>query len=182
MSQQKLTIVSVDNFNQRFGNSDYAVFTCQTKDNNFITTAVTHNMLQRRGVNIDLLDSLVGSTLLINDDTDIRTGEFITGEDRISGIIDGTRINPNSGKPATILLTNSANSSLIKGELYATETKDLAAATNAKVQMEKAKERKSLAAQRAAERIRAKMAEQSTSVAATTADAQLETNEEDSPF
>lgn len=181
MSQQKLTIVSVDNFNQTFGNSDYAVFTCQTKENDFITTGVTHNMLQRRGVNIDLLDALVGSTILVNDDTDIRTGEFMTGEERISGIVNGTRINPNSGKPATILLTNSANSNLIKGDLYTAETKDLAAATNAKVQQEIKKEKKALSAQRAAERIRAK-ALGLTEPTQPVVEAQLETNEEESPF
>lgn len=158
----KLQIVSVESFSQTFGNTDYAVFSCQTEGSQFIPVAVSHNALRSKGVNPGLLDSLVGSTLIANDEVNIITGEFSTGQDRVEAVTTGTY---------GILLLNKANSSLIKSELYISEMKDLASTTQAKVQVEEKKERKAEAARRIADRLRAKLA--GSSVAPV-----LETNEE----
>jgi hypothetical protein len=176
----KLTITSVDNFSQQFGNTDYAVFTCQTENQDFITVAVSHNALRSRGINTELLDSLVSSILVAQDDTDVRTGLVTSGQDRVDGIVNGTLLNPNTGKAATLLLFNKANCSIIKSDVYVAEMKDLASATQAKIDLEKTKERKLEQQKRNAERLRAKL----TSSAVTKTEepvAELETNDEE-PF
>ena len=124
-----------------------------------------------RGVNLNLLDALIGSTLIVQDDTDIITKVFHTGQERIAQIVDGTLINPRTGKPSGMLMLNKANSTLLKADLYVAETKDLASSSQAKYQVEKEKERKLELARRSRERVQALM---STPVA------ELETNE--NPF
>jgi hypothetical protein len=179
MSQQKLTIVSVDNYSQLFGNTEYAVFTCTTSENKTIPVAVTHNLLERRGVNINLLDSLVTSTILVNDDVDSRTGEITSADERVNRIINGTFINERTGRPVSLLTVNSANGGLLKAELYTAETKDLASSIQAKVQTEKAKQKKIDSSLRLADRLRQALNKTEETVPST--DAVLETNEE-SPF
>jgi hypothetical protein len=170
MATEKLSILSVDNFQQRFGNSDYAMFSTTTPKGDSIVTGLSYNLLQSRGINTDLLDSLVGSTILVNDSTDIRTGEFIEGNERVRKVVDKE---PNN----SVLLISKANGSLIKSELYATETINLASSTQAKFLVEKEKERKNEAARRMAQKLAAKL---SAPVDAQPKGAQLETNED--PF
>lgn len=158
----KLQIVSVESFSQTFGNTDYAVFSCETEGSQVIPVAVSHNALRSRGVNTNLLDSLVGSTLVANDEVNIITGEFSTGQDRVAAVTEGTY---------GILLLNKANSSLIKSELFKAEMIELASTTQAKVQVEEKKERKLDAAKRVAERRQAKLAASAVSPV-------LETNDE----
>lgn len=174
----KLTIVSVDNFSQTFGSTDYAVFTASTESNDIVNVAVTHNALRSRGINIDLLDSLVGSTLIATQNTDIQTGLVTSGKERVQGLVDGTLLNPNTGKPATILLFNRSNCSLVKSELYMSDTKDLASLTQAKVQIEEKKERKIENSRRVAERMKAKASSQPVAQS----EPSLEINEEETPF
>lgn len=176
----KLTIVSVDNFQQAFGNSDYAIFTTKTESGSYLPTAVSYNALRSRGININLLDNLVGSTLIANNDTDVQTGLVTSGSDRIKGIVDGTALNPKTGKPITILLLNKANSSIIKSELYSSETKDFAATIQAKVEVEEKKEKALVSKQRSADRLAA--AARATPVVTVAETADLEVNEEDVPF
>ena len=171
-TQGLLKIVSVDNFNQTFGTTDYATFKCETESRDIISVAVSHNALTARGVNLNLLDSLDGSTLICQDDTDIVTKVFHTGKERIAQIVNGTLINPRTGKVSSMLMLNKANSSLLKADLYVSETKDLASSSQAKYQVEKEKERKLEQARKSQERLRAL---QSAPVVA-----DLETNED--PF
>ena len=171
-TQALLKIVSVDNFNQTFGSTDYATFKCETEGRDSISVAVSHNALTSRGVNLNLLDALIGSTLIVQDDTDIVTKVFHTGQDRVSQIVDGTLINPRTGKPSSMLMLNKANSTLLKADLYIAETKDLASSSQAKYQVEKEKERKLEQARKSRERIQLLMSSPVT--------AELETNE--NPF
>lgn len=175
----KLTIISVENFSQTFGSTDYAVFTASTESKDIINIAVTHNALRSRGINVDLLDSIVGSTLIATQNTDIQTGLVTSGKERVQSLVDGTLLNPNTNKPATILLFNKSNCSLIKSELYLSETKDLASLTQAKVQIEEKKERKIENSRRVAERMRAKG---SVETPVAQPEPSLETNDEEAPF
>jgi hypothetical protein len=152
-TQALLKIISVDNFNQTFGSTDYSTFKCETESRDSISVAVSHNALTSRGVNLNLLDSLLGSTLIVQDDTDIVTKVFHTGQDRVSQIVNGTLINPRTGKPSSMLMLNKANSTLLKADLYIAETKDLASSSQAKYQVEKEKERKLEQARKSRERI-----------------------------
>jgi hypothetical protein len=152
-TQGLLKIVAVDNFNQTFGSTEYATFKCETESRDSISVAVSHNALTARGVDLNLLDSLLGSTLIVQDDTDIVTKVFHTGQDRIAQIVDGTLINPRTGKPSSMLMLNKANSTLLKADLYIAETKDLASSSQAKYQVEKEKERKLEQARKSRERI-----------------------------
>lgn len=158
----KLQILSVENFSQQFGSTEYAVFISETEDKQIIPVAVSHNALRSRGVNTDLLDFLEGSTIVANDEVNISTGVFSTGKDRVQSVIDGTY---------GILLLNKANCSLIKSELYTEHVKDLASTTQAKLQVEERKERKFNSAKRIAERRKAKLESKSV--------AMLETNDEE---
>lgn len=185
MSSSKLTIVSVDNFCQQMGNTEYAIFTCLTDKQQEIPVAVSYNALLSRGVKIDLLDLLIGSTLVANDDTNIKTGEFITGTDRVQGIVDGTLINTDTdskrfGEPITILLLNKANSTLIKCSTYMADTKDLVSTTQAKVQVEKDKEKVLNAERRKQDRLRARASATPVVVAEKVEEPVLEVN--DLPF
>jgi len=152
-TQALLKIISVDNFNQTFGSTDYSTFKCETESRDSISVAVSHNALTSRGVNLNLLDSLLGSTLIVQDDTDIVTKVFHTGQDRVAQIVNGTLINPRTGKPSSMLMLNKANSTLLKADLYIAETKDLASSSQAKYQVEKEKERKLEQARKSRERI-----------------------------
>lgn len=181
-NSSKLSIVSVENFSQTFGNTDYAVFSCQTESNDFLPVAVSHNALRSRGVNIDLLDNLVGSTIIANNDTDIQTGLVTSGKDRVQGILDGTLLNPKTSLPVTILLLNKSNCSIIKSELYNSEMKDLASTTQAKVIVEEKKERKLESSRRIADRLRAKLTAVPTTPKVEESTPSLEVNDEDTPF
>lgn len=171
MATEKLSIVSVDNFQQRFGSTDYAMFNTTTPNGDSIVTGLSYTLLQSRGINTDLLDALVGSTILVNDTTDIRTGEFIEGSERVRKVADKE---PNN----SVLLVSKANGSIVKSELYATETKDLASSTQAKFLVEKDRERKNEAARRMAARLAAKI--DGVTPVVEKSSAKLETNED--PF
>jgi hypothetical protein len=152
-TQALLKIVSVDNFSQSFGIHDYATFNCETEEGKSISAAVTHNALTSRGVNLNLLDSILGSTLIVQDDTDLQTKIFKTGKERVAQIVDGTFINPRTGNVAKMLMLNRANCSLLKADLYISETKDLASSSQAKYQVEKEKERRLERARKSRERV-----------------------------
>ena len=193
MANQKLTIVSVDNFCQPIGNSDTAVFTAETETKEFLPVAVTYNALKSRGINVDLLDNLVGSTIICTKDTNVKDGVVTEASDRVRGILDGTLINndvtsKNYGKPITIMLLNRTNCSIIKSSVYVNETKDLVSTTQAKVIVEQQKEKAKVAELRGMERLRARLNPTSVATPAEVAEpvvvqpeAVLDTNE-DIPF
>lgn len=181
MPSVKLTVLSVENFSQQFGTTDYAVFTCSTVNNEQLQVAVTHNLLERRGVDIPMLDSFVSSTLLVNDDVDSRTAEFTSAEDRVQRVLDGTFINPRTGRPISLLTINSANGGLIKSDLYKSATNDLTSSTNAKVKVIKEEKKKLDGLARLAERNKATATAKP--VAETvTEEAVLDVNEAEIPF
>lgn len=171
MPSAKLQILSVDNFSQMLGSTDYAVFTCMTDSKETISVAVTHNALTSRAINIELLDNLVGSTIVANDSVDL-DGVVTSGVERVQGIVDGSFINERTGKAATLLTLNRSNCSIIKSETYIAETKDLIGITNAKLKSEEKRQRRLDALKRAAER------RQTALVAVEESQPELEVNEE----
>lgn len=181
MANQNVKLVSVDNVNQTFGQTDYVVFNAETTEKHPIAVAITHNALRRTGVDIMLVDSLVGSTVIIKDSTDNRTGLVLTAEEKVNRVVNG-EINPNSGKPFSIVLCNALECSIVKSELYLAETKDLASSISAKVNMEKEKERKLLAMKRANERLRGLIGPKTEEKIVEKTEAVLDTNDEESPF
>lgn len=191
MANQKLTIVSVDNFEQPIGNQNSAVFTCETETKEFLPVAITHNKLTAQGIKVDLLDNLIGSTIICTKDTNVKTGNVLEADFRIRGILDGTLINDDIdskkyGQPITILLLNRTNCSIIKSSVYVNETKDLVSTTQAKVIVEERKEAQRVKELRGAERLRARLNPTSETTAKPVAvvaepEAVLDTNE-DVPF
>jgi len=181
----KLKVVSVDNFEQTFGKSDYAMLSCLTESNEELTVGVTHNALKSRGINLSLLDNLVGCTVVATDNTDLNTGIVTSGFDKVQGILDGTAINdnprsPNFGNPITILLLNRSNCTIQKSDILIAETKDLDSLTQSKVIMEVKKEKALATSKRIQERLAAKLG--TTPTAAPKEEVSLEVNEEESPF
>lgn len=137
----KLQVTGINNFSQPFGKGYYAVFNCLTEDGSEITAAVNHNALARVNVNIDLLDLFVGSTIVALDNTDLDTQEITSGFDRVQGIVDGTTISPKSGLPQTIILFNSLNCRLEKGDEYKTQTMSMVVDVKAAVQIAESKQK-----------------------------------------
>lgn len=181
MANQNLKLVNVDNVSQTFGQTDYVVFNAETTDKHPIAVAITHNALRKTGVDIMLVDSLVGSTVIIKDSVDNRTGLVLTAEEKVNRIVNG-EINPNSGKPFSIVLCNALDCSILKSEIYLAETKDLASSISAKVVIEKEKERKLLAMKRASDRLRGILAPKTEEKIVEKTEAVLESNDEESPF
>jgi hypothetical protein len=180
MANVNLKLVALDNANQTFGQTDYAMFNAETTEKQPVVVAVTHNALTRAGINLSLLDSLTSSTIVVKDDTDVRSGELVTGDSKVDRVIN-QEINPISGKPYQIVLLNSANCSILKSDLYLAENKDLASSISAKVVIEKEKERKLLSAKRASDRLRGLIGPKVEQKTEQSVDAELPTNEE-SPF
>ena len=167
----KLTVVAVDNHYQQFGSTDYVTVIAETADKNQIPIAMSHNMLRKTGISEGLFDSLAGSHIIVKDDTDIRTGEFLTADERVQQVVDKV---PNR----TILLCNGANALFAKSEQLIAEMKDINASISAKVAVEKDRERRLLNAKRRAERLASST---STAVSAPAGEPALEDNE-DAPF
>lgn len=170
----KLTVLSVDNHYQTFGNTDYVTVIAETPNKEEIPVALSHNMLRKTGISEGLFDSLAGSFIIVKDDTDIRTGEFLTAEERVQQVVDKV-------EKRTILLCNGANTSFVKSEVLVSEMKDINASVQAKVAVEKDKERRLLSAKRRAERLAGITANSVSAPVAQTADAELPDNEE-APF
>lgn len=179
MANVKLNLVALENANQTFGQTDYVVFQAETTDKHPVVVAITQNALIGANINLSLVDYLNGSSITIKDDTDIRTGEFISGEDRVNRVVNQD-INPVTGRPYQIVLANRANCSITKSELYLAETKDFASAVQSKVVIEQAKERKLNAMRRASDRLRNAIGVKAESTPS--AEPVLETNTEESPF
>jgi hypothetical protein len=186
----KLQILSVNNFKQNFGSTEYAVFNCSTDKNDGLTVAVSYPALEASGISISLLDDIIGSTIIATDNTDLVTGAVTSGADRVQGIIDGTILNdnpksPNFGNPIKVLLLNRTNCSIVKSASLISEIKQLDSLTQSKVVIEKAKEKALVTARRNQERMQAKLlgltpdkpADEKAPVAPV-----LETNTEDIPF
>lgn len=183
----ELKIVTVDNHNTTIGrgNADYATFECETPDSNIVMVAVTHNLLTRSGVQLDMLDLLNGSTIIVNDDENRDTGEFTSAEERLENVIDGTW---------GILTINSANGRIKKSPLYIAETKELTASIQAKLRIEKDNVRKIDAMKRAQERYEKKLREKQAQPASQVTEPQptetvvdetqavLESNSDEIPF
>lgn len=167
----KLTVVSVENHSQTFGNTDYVTVIAETSDNVQIPVALSQNLLRKTGIHEGLYDSLAGSHIIVKDDTNIQTGEFTTADDRIQQVIDKV---PNR----TILLCNGANALFAKSEHLISEMKDINASVQAKVAVEKDRLRKIENAKRRAERLASASA---TAVATPAGEPALEDNEE-APF
>lgn len=166
----KLLVVEIDNHSQPFGNTDYVTVIAETTDKQRLPVAISHNSLSKKGITSALYNDMVGSHIIVKDDTNIQTGEFTEASFRIQQVLDGV-------KGRSILLCNGANSSFAPSEFLNAEGKEIATTVQAKVKVENDKARRLENARRKAERI-SMLIEESAPVVSTPA---LETNE-DIPF
>lgn len=186
MPQAQLTVIEIDNYSQRFGTSDYAMFLCETESNQSVTVGVSHTSLTASGISLNYLDPLKGSTLIVRDTVDRRSGEMNSVTERIQGIVDGTILNKNGDGPG-IALVGKGNCSIVKSAGYVDEMKDRDQGIASRVQVLKEKEKNATRlANQLAEKARLKLAQAGIVVApkATVVEpvAELETNSEDIPF
>ena len=174
----KLLVVEIDNHSQPFGATDYVTVIAETVDKQRLPVAISHNSLSKKGISSALFNDMVGSHIIVKDDTNIQTGEFTEASFRIQQVLDGV-------KGRSILLCNGANSSFAPSEFLNAESKDVKTTTDAKVKVEQDKERRMLNARRKAERI-SMLIEESAPVASPVespvASPVLETNDEEAPF
>jgi hypothetical protein len=134
----KLKVVKIDRHSQTFGNGqqEYAVYQCETSNKEIIPVGVSHNMLTANGIGSALYDAVVGSTLVIKDDVDIRTGEMRSDAfDRIQAVVE-------KRPKRTILLINNSNAEVIKTEALRDECVDYSIRVDSIVKVEKDRARK----------------------------------------
>lgn len=153
MANVKLQIASIADYNTTIGKSiqDYAVLECVTPEQELINVAVTHNaLIKKAGItDISALDNLIGSHLVATKDTDIRTGEVREADARVQEVVGGTY---------GVLLLNSSNCSILKSESFLTKSNDMQATIKARISIEREKERKAAALEKANQRFAEKMA------------------------
>lgn len=153
MANVKLQVASISDYNTTIGKSvqDYAVLECVTPENDIINVAVTHNaLIKKAGItDISALDNLIGSHLVATKDTDIRTGEVREADARVQEVVSGTY---------GVLLLNSSNCSILKSESFLAKSNDMQATIKARISIEREKERKAAALEKANLRFAEKMA------------------------
>lgn len=157
-----LTVVGINNFEQIINGREYAMVECTTSDNKSIEVALTHNFLQRKGVDLTLLDELTGSVITLGKD-EYRAGGIgepviTSAEDRISNVVDGkTYVAPNGDeKVYSFILTNSNNIvNFVKSEIYKDATVNIVSSTKAKVQIEEKRLKGIESTKKNAEKLRA---------------------------
>ena len=143
---QKLSIIAIDNHYQPFGNTDYVTVFAETANKETIPVAISHNSLRKVGITESVFDNLIDCTIIVKDDTNVRTGEITDAEFRIQQVV-------NKMPNRTILLCNGANSMIVKSEVLISEMKEINTTVQAKVAVEKDKNRKLENAKRKAERV-----------------------------
>lgn len=171
MPNVNLTLIEVDNYSQVFGTkgTEYAMFSAKTPDNDIIAIGVTHNLLRKKGIDSSMLENLVGSDIVVQDDTDIVSNIFVTAEDKVAQVVN---------KERSVLLLNGANAKLQFSDLFRNEQKELIASTQAKLKIEQEKERKAEDIRKAAERMRQRILNQAAAKSSAAAAAASSTEEE----
>ena len=153
MANVKLQIVSIQDYDTTIGRSqqDYAVFECITPENQFVNVAVTHNALTKKaGISdISALDNLIGSSIVATRNTDINTGVVTEADERLEQVLDGTY---------RVFVLNSSNCSILKSDSFIAKSNEMQSSIKAKLMIEKEKERKAVALERANQRFNEKMA------------------------
>lgn len=135
MAMSKLKILSIDRYAQVFGSQEYAMYRMETPNNLQIVVGISHNMLNQSGIGSALYDSLVGSTLIVKDDVDLRTGEI--RKDALKRVSDVETRQPKS----SVLLVNSSNAELLKSDGLRSECVDYSVRVDANVKVEKDRQR-----------------------------------------
>lgn len=184
MKQVKLKVVEMLNPNYESSTgTEYVIFKCMNDDNETLSVAVSHNALKQSQINVNLLDGLEGSVLTISNTVDKRTGLLNETVERIEGVIDGT-IRSKDGTEQGLVTVNQSNCRIQKSELYIAEMKDFISTTDAKVTIEKEKEKKREKNRRLMEALKAKQTPVvvNTQTESEVEDVVFETNAEDTPF
>jgi len=174
----KLLVVEIDNHSQPFGNTDYVTVFAETADKQRLPVAISHNSLSKKGITDALFNDMIGSHIIVKDDTNIQTGEFTEASFRIQQVLDGV-------KGRSILLCNGANSTFAASDFMIAEAKEISTTVQAKVKVENDKARRQENARRKAERISMLIEDagptKDTPVLKTETPI-LETNDESAPF
>lgn len=159
----KLKVVKIQRHEQTFGagTTPYATFLCETDAKEYIPVGLSHNMLKSAGISSALFEDLCGSTLIIGDDADLRTGEIRrVAMERIQAVVE-------KRPKSSILLVNSTNAELIKSETFRDASFEYQSRVDSNVKVVEERERR---LQRA--RLRAQQLEQDlTTETASTPDA-----------
>ena len=189
-----LTVLDCVDYERPFGQNalKYAIFLCSVEGRpESIQVAVSHNALQAKKININLLSKFNGSSFTAitsrEEDQVTKVVTTKTGRQRVDEILDGTLFNERTKKVSSLLMLSKANCLVNVGEDYFESTMDLVSNTEAKVIVLNQKEQKAEAARKIAETNKARFEEAQAKAAAKQAakvavSAELDTNDEDSPF
>lgn len=177
-----LTITKVDNPKQNFKGSltTYATFQTVNADGVLIPVAVTHGMLQRNSISTLVLKKLVGSKLVVEDnnyqDPKSKVTTFTSAEQRVADVVNKV---PNR----SIILLNPTNGSIETSESFDSTIMEMATDVMAKVDVLEKKEERLARQQKASDNLKAQLGLNIASPVVTeTAEAEFETNDEESPF
>lgn len=189
-----LTVLDCLDYERPFGAKglNYATFLCSVDGRpESIQVAVSHPALQAKKVNINLLSKFKGSILTAitsrEEDQVTKVVTIKTGRQRVDEILDGTLINPRTGKPSSLLMLNKANCLITVGDDYFESTMDLVSHIESKVIVLNQKEQKAESARKLAESNKARYEQALAKASAKTETkatpvAELDTNDEESPF
>lgn len=184
MKQVKLKVVEMLNPNYESSTGvEYVIFKCMNDEKETLSVAVSHNALKQSQINVNLLDGLEGSVLTISNTIDKRNGSINETVERIEGVLDGT-IRSKDGTEQGLVTVNQSNCRIQKSELYIAEMKDFISTTDAKVTIEKEKQKRLEKNRRLQEALKATEAPivVNTQTEDEVEDVVFETNAEDTPF
>lgn len=154
MSQNsvKLVITDILNYEQAIGPKgvEYAMVSTLTEDNKVVMVAVSHNSLRKKGITSMMFESIVGCTLVVQNDVNSETGEITaTAGDKVQQVLDGV-------KDRSFVFCNASNHSLIKSERFNNDQADMRNSVQAKLLIEQDKERKAVQARLQADKLKFK--------------------------
>jgi hypothetical protein len=185
MKQVKLKVVEMLNPNYESSTGvEYVIFKCMNDEKETLSVAVSHNALKQSQINVNLLDGLEGSVLTISNTVDKRNGSINETVERIEGVLDGSILSKDGTEPGLVTV-NQSNCRIQKSEVYINEMKDFISTTDAKVTIEKEKQKRLEKNRRLQETLKAserKPLVVNKQTEDEVEDVVFETNAEDTPF
>lgn len=149
----KLVITALDQKVRTFGESPvkYAVFHAKTPTGDTVPVAITHNALTNADAKIDMLSTLVGSTITTKEAASLRDPDVLENpDDRINAVINKQ---PIDGRVPSLVTLNRSNCNVELSEAALDTVKDMAASIEAKARIEEEKAERAYKLQQAARRL-----------------------------
>jgi len=143
---EKLTLVEcLDHQGTMMGakGTEYFLFSAVTSDETEINVMLSESLIKRAGFKTTLLDYVSGSVLKLGDEKDLNDRSIVTATatERIERVLNG-EIYERTGNPYSFVLCTAATDVLIASENAKAIKREDGNATNAKVVVEKEKQRK----------------------------------------